>query len=152
MNEILLHQTAEHRRTFAFIFEKDDRPLELLAQVAEAHGLASAQITAIGAFSSATLGYFERERRTYRRIPIDEQSEVVSLIGDIAFDQATRVIHAHCVLGLGDGSTRGGHLLDAVVWPTLEMIVTEWPSYLIKRFDSGVGLALVDRGRTLPPT
>jgi hypothetical protein len=36
-----------------------------------------------------------------------------------------------------------GHLLQASVWPTLEMIVEEWPAYLCKQFDPEVGLALI---------
>ena len=64
--------------------------------------------------------------------------------GDIAHDEDKRIVHVHCVVGLRDGTTRSGHLLDARVWPTLEVLVTEWPAYLRKRFDPEIGLASIE--------
>lgn len=81
--------------------------------------------------------------KSYRRIAVDEQAEVLSFLGDIAHAAGEPVVHVHVVLGLADGSTRGGHLLDASVWPTLELVLTEWPKYLCKRSDPEVGLALL---------
>jgi predicted DNA-binding protein with PD1-like motif len=147
MKAITLHRQAEHARTFAFVFEPDEDPIVMLANTARDYRLASCQVTAVGGFSTATLGYFDRERREYLRIPVPEQMEVLSLLGDIAHDGGRRVAHVHAVVGLRDGSTRGGHLLEARVWPTLEVIVTEWPAYLQKRFDPTIGLALIDPRR-----
>jgi predicted DNA-binding protein with PD1-like motif len=144
MKEITLAREAEHRRTFAFVFEIDEDPIALLRQVAEERQLASCQITGVGGFSRATLGYFDREQKRYRPIPIAEQVEVLSLVGDVARGDDGRIVHVHCVVGLPDGTTRGGHLLDAAVWPTLEVIVTEWPRFLAKRFHPELGLALIE--------
>jgi predicted DNA-binding protein with PD1-like motif len=142
-----LHREGEHHRTFAFVLDPDEDPVAVLTDRAQAYALASCQVTAVGGFSRVTLGYFERGARTYRKIPVDQQVEVLSLLGDIAHDDGKRVVHLHCVVGLRDGTTRGGHLLEARVWPTLEVIVTEWPTYLQKRFDPRIGLALIDRDR-----
>jgi predicted DNA-binding protein with PD1-like motif len=50
------------------------------------------------------------------------------------------------VLGRRDGSARGGHLLSAKVRPTLEVILTESPSYLRRAHDPASGLALIRIG------
>lgn len=147
MKEITLHREGDHRRTFAFVLDAGEEPVTLLADRAKAYALASCQVTAVGGFARATLGYFDRARRNYLKIPIDDQVEVLSLLGDIAHEDGERVVHVHCVVGLRDGTTRGGLLLDAQVWPTLEMIVTEWPTFLQKRFDPEVGLALIEPRR-----
>ncbi|HEU4612126.1 MAG TPA: PPC domain-containing DNA-binding protein [Kofleriaceae bacterium] len=148
MKEFSLHRAGDHLRTFAFVLEPDENPIEVLTEQAQAYSLASCQITAVGGFSRATLGYFDRAARSYSKIPIDEQVEVLSLLGDIAVDDAgKRAVHVHCIVGLRDGTTRGGHLLGAKVWPTLEIIVTEWPRYMQKRFDPEIGLALIDRAK-----
>lgn len=148
MKEIPLHRAGEHQRTFAFVLDPDEDPVAILTDRAQEYAVASCQVTAIGGFSTATLGYFDRAVRSYRRIAIDEQVEVLSLLGDIALDpEGRRVVHLHCVVGLRDGTTRGGHLLEARVWPTLEIVVTEWPRYMQKRFSPELGLALIDRGR-----
>lgn len=55
-------------------------------------------------------------------------------------------MHAHVVVGLRDGSARGGHLLSANVRPTLEVILTESPSYLKRVHDPESGLALIRIG------
>ncbi len=148
MKEFLLHRSGDHQRTFAFVLEADEDPIAMITERARAHAVASCQITAVGGFSQVVLGYFDRAERGYRRIPIDEQVEVLSLLGDIALDvEYQRVVHAHCIVGKSDGSTRGGHLLEARVWPTLEVIVTEWPRYMQKRLVPEVGLALIERAR-----
>jgi uncharacterized protein len=108
------------------------------------HRLAASHLTAIGAFSQAVLGYFDRDRRDYRRIPVTEQVEVLSLIGDVALKDGKPALHAHVVLGKADGTAVGGHLLEARVWPTLEVILVESPAHLRRRHDPASGLALID--------
>jgi len=131
-------------RTWALIFDKGDEPVTGLTAFAKAQQLGGAHFTAIGAFSEATLGYFDRDAKTYLKIPIDEQVEVLSLIGDVALDRGEPKVHAHVVVGRADGEARGGHLLDARVWPTLEVVLVESPRHLRRRHDPETGLALID--------
>jgi predicted DNA-binding protein with PD1-like motif len=134
---------AGGRRVFAVVFDKGDEVTQGLARFAEQERLGASQITAIGAFSGATLGYFDRDAKDYLRIPVREQVEVLSLLGDIVDDAGEPTLHAHLVVGRRDGTTMGGHLLEAHVWPTLEVIVTETPAHLQKKYDPETGLALI---------
>lgn len=52
----------------------------------------------------------------------------------------------HLLNGLRDGTTRGRHLIEARVRPTLEVVVTESPEHLRRRTDPQTGLALIDVG------
>jgi len=131
-------------RTFALIFETGDEVMAGLNAFAGENGLAAARFTAIGAFREATLGYFDWEAKDYKKIPVTEQVEVLSLIGDVALDGNKPAVHAHVVLGRSDGSTRGGHLLEAHVRPTLEVMLVESPAHLKKRHDPESGLALIE--------
>jgi predicted DNA-binding protein with PD1-like motif len=143
MKAKLLHATGQ--KTFALVFDKGDEVAAGLTAFAKAEHVTAAHFTAIGAFSEVTLGYFERDRKDYKRMVVGEQVEVLSLIGDIALDQTgAPKVHAHVVVGLADGHTRGGHLLAARVWPTLEVILIESPAFLRKRHDPDSGLALID--------
>ena len=83
------------------------------------------------------------ERTFVLRVPVGTQVEVLSIVGDVAHDRGKPAIHVHAVLGLPDGTTRGGHLLEARVWPTLELVITEWPAHLRKVFHPEVGLSLI---------
>jgi uncharacterized protein len=131
------------QKTFAIIFRTGDDVVSGLKAFAGEKGLAASQFTAIGAFENVVLGYFDWEKKKYTKIPIEEQVEVLSLIGDITLDEGKPNIHAHVVVGKRDGSTCGGHLLEARVRPTLEVILTESPDHLIRRFDRESGLALI---------
>ena len=141
MRTQVIHEGAQ--KTWALVLEKGDEAVAALTSFARDHGLAAAHFTAIGAFSEVTLGYFDREQKDYRKIPIAEQVEVLSLLGDVALDNEQPKLHAHVVVGKSDGTAHGGHLLSARVWPTLEVILTESPSHLRRRTDRESGLALI---------
>jgi predicted DNA-binding protein with PD1-like motif len=141
----ILEQAAQS--TYAVIFDKDDEVIGGLNALAQEKNLSGAHFTAIGAFREATLGYFDRTTKQYKKIPLREQVEVLSLIGDIALANGSPKVHAHVVVGKSDGTAHGGHLLDARVWPTLEVILTESPRHLRRRTDAETGLALIDPKR-----
>lgn len=130
-------------RVIALVFDTGEDPVAGLTRFAEDHALGAAAFSAIGAFSEATLGYFDWDRKDYDRIDVKEQCEVLSLLGDIAYEGEHTKLHAHVVLGRRDGSACGGHLLAAKVRPTLEVILTQSPSFLTRQHDPASGLALI---------
>lgn len=134
-------------RVWAVIFETGDTVVEGLQRFAEEHDLKGAHFTAIGAFEEATLRYFDWESKGYQDIPVREQVEVLTLAGNIADKGGKPKIHAHVVLGTREGNARGGHLKEARVRPTLEVIVTEEPEQLRRVHDEGTGLALIRPGQ-----
>jgi predicted DNA-binding protein with PD1-like motif len=134
---------ANGQKTYALIFDRGDEAVSLLGQFANEHDLSAAQISGIGAFERLTLGYFDWEKKEYLRNEIDEQVEVLSLLGDVAESKGESKVHVHVVVGKRDGTAHGGHLLQAVVRPTLEIILTESPSHLVKKHDPASGLALI---------
>ncbi len=136
----------EGQRTIALVFDQEEEVVSSLRNYAAEHALAACSFTAIGAFQTAILGYFDRERKDYQKIPIDEQVEVLSLVGNISQKDGHPKIHAHVVVGKKDGTAHGGHLLAAYVWPTLEVVITETPDYLVRTQDEETGLALLNLG------
>ena len=135
---------AHGQRTFAVIFETGDEVIAGLTDFAKEHRLAGSQFTAIGAFSDVVMAYFDWSSREYQKHPLREQMEVLALAGDISLaDDGTPKVHAHVVLGTRDCTTRGGHLIEAHVRPTLEVIVTDSPQHLRRRHDPESGLALI---------
>jgi uncharacterized protein len=136
-------QVNDQPSTFVVILEPGEEAMSTLTAFARGQSLTASQITAIGAFERATLGYFDRDKRDYQPIPIERQVEVLSLIGDIVGEGDDLKLHAHVVVGRSDGSAHGGHLLEAIVWPTLEVVITETPTHLRRRFDPETGIALI---------
>lgn len=142
MKSKLIHDGPQ--KTYAVIFDQHDDPIAGLTEFARCEQLSGSQFTAIGAFKRALLGYFDWKSKQYEKIPIEQQVEVLSMLGDIALHEGEPQVHAHVVLGKRDGTAHGGHLLQAEVRPTLEVIVTESPEHLQKKHDERSGLALIN--------
>jgi predicted DNA-binding protein with PD1-like motif len=131
-------------KTYALIFGKGDDVLSGITDFAELNHVTSAHLRAIGALSSAKLGFYDPTRKLYHLIPISNQCEVVSLLGDIALYNGKPVVHAHVSVSMSDGQVKGGHLFEAHVWPLLEVILTVEPATLTKKPDNDTGLLLID--------
>jgi predicted DNA-binding protein with PD1-like motif len=129
--------------TYAVVLQTGDDAVQCLSDFVRDQEIEAASLTAIGAFRRAVLGYFDWQSKQYKKIPVEEQVEVLSLIGDVAVSEGQPTLHIHAVLGKSDGSVVGGHLLSGEVRPTLEVIVTQSPSYLRKVKDPETGLALI---------
>ncbi len=139
---------SDHGRAYILVGESGEDAFAILSDFARDQNLTAAQLTGVGAFARATVGWFDRQTKQYRRIEVDQQCELLSLIGDIAQADDGPQVHAHVVVGLADGTTRGGHLLAAEIWPTLEVIIREAPAHLRKTSHPELGLALIDPERT----
>jgi predicted DNA-binding protein with PD1-like motif len=135
--------TSGTHRVLIVVCGKGDDPVPSVTTAVRAAGIRGAQVTAVGAMRRAELGYFDRARSDYLPIAVEEQVEVLSMLGDIATRDGEPVLHAHVVLGRRDGSTVGGHLMGGQVWPTLEVVVTEVAPELSKNVDPETGLALI---------
>jgi uncharacterized protein len=134
--------------TYVVVCDPGDEAVAALNEFVRSERLEAAQVTAVGAFERAVVGWFDPATKQYRRNPVDEQCELVSLIGDVAMGEDGPVLHMHAALGLADGSTRGGHLLEGQVYPTLEAVVTETPAELRKVMRPDIGIALIDVDQT----
>lgn len=143
MTSTVLQDGAE--KTFAVVLDTGEEVVSALLQFARSQQLTAARLTAIGAFQRVTLGFFEPATRKYKPIAIDEQVELLSLVANIARDDnGEPKLHAHVVVGKADGSAHGGHLLEASVRPTLEIVVVEASRHLRRRMREDVGAALLD--------
>ena len=108
---------AEHDglRTFVLVCETGDEAMQALASFAAERRLGGSHFTAIGAFSRAIVAYFDWPSKQYRQIAIDEQVEVLSLVGDVTVEKGKPKVHAHVVLGKADATPHGGHLIEGLV-------------------------------------
>ena len=132
-------------QTRVIILDSGEEAFATLTKFANETALTAASLTAIGAFEKATIGWFDFDKKTYKKIEVGQQCEVLSAIGDVAVgDNGKASLHVHVVLGLSDGTTRGGHLLAGTVRPTLEVVLTDAPAHLRRKKRSDLGIALID--------
>jgi uncharacterized protein len=143
MKSKLVWETAGER-TFVLILDSGEEAFAAITKFASREKLCGASLAALGAFERAAVGWFDIDSKKYRKIPVDEQCELLSAIGDIAEDDdGDASLHLHVVLGLSDGSTKGGHLLEATVRPTMEVTIVETPVHLRRKMRPDLGIALI---------
>lgn len=131
-------------KTFILVFETGDELADILRRFAKRQKLGAASFKAVGALSSVRLAWFNWQSKKYEpSVTLDEQVELLSLIGDVAIKDGEPAVHAHAVIGRKDGTAHGGHLLEARIRPTCEVVLTESPAHLQKIIDPDSGLALI---------
>jgi predicted DNA-binding protein with PD1-like motif len=132
-------------RTLVLILDQGEEAFKAITDFANKQSVTGASVSAIGAFANAKLGWFDLAAKAYKPIVIGEQCEVLSLLGDIAQgDDGKASLHVHAVLGLQDGTVRGGHFMSGVVRPTLEVAIRETAPNLRRKKRDDLGLALID--------
>ena len=132
-------------RTFVLVLDPEEEAFRTITEFANREKITGAAVSAIGAFSRAKVGWFDFATKKYKPIEVNEQCEVLSLLGDVAQgDDGKASLHLHAVLGLQDGTLRGGHLLSGSVQPTLEVTITETVVRLHRKKRPDLGIALIN--------
>ena len=132
-------------RTVVLVLDEGEEAFKAITEFANEQGISGASVLAIGAFAEAKVGWFDLSAKVYRPIAVSEQCEVLSLTGDVAEgDDGKASLHLHAVLGLQDGSVRGGHLLSGSVLPTLEVTIRETVAHLRRKKRPELGIALIN--------
>ena len=130
-------------KTYLLVFRTGQEVMKGLLAFARKYKLVAGHLTGIGAISDAVVGYFDPQRKAYLRIHEEGQQEVLSLTGNLALNDNEPFFHVHIALGLRDGSTRGGHLFEATVRPTVELVLTTYPRPVRREPDPQTGLYLL---------
>ena len=133
----------ENQRTFVIVFETGDEVINGLLEFAKQNQINSGFFTGLGAFERVTVAFYDLEKKEYQHIPINEQTEVMSLVGNIVLYEGEPKLHAHVVVGKRDGTAHGGHLISARVRPTLEIWLTASPQIIERKMNEEVGLPLI---------
>jgi predicted DNA-binding protein with PD1-like motif len=145
MKSKLMETDAKGARTFVLVFDTGEEAVAGLQAFCADNNVNSAQVTAIGALRGV-VAWLNWETKAYEPVRVEEQCEVISILGDIAKDENGKAsLHMHGLLGLKGGRTVGGHVQKLHVRPTLEVVLTETPAHLRRkpRRDLG-GIALID--------
>ncbi len=123
--------------------EAGEEVLASLRAWAERENVGFAALQAIGALQRAVLAHFDPASRAYTHIPVEQQTEVVSLVGNVSWGpDGAPVVHAHALLSRANGSAVGGHLVEGIVSPTLEVVLHTLPERVERQEDAATGLRL----------
>ena len=122
-----IEESSSISRSYQIRFSPGDEILSGLTDLARRDNITSAQITGLGGLSTALLAFGDPSIGSFvfKLIPVEEKSELVSLVGTVSLRDGEPYVHLHAVVALSDGSTIGGHVLELHVSPVAEVTLLE---------------------------
>ncbi len=131
-------------KLFVIRFEDGEVFPDQLLSFLKAQSIRGGAFSGLGAFRRSVIAFFDTEAREYQDIELDEQLEVLALVGNVAVYEQAPLVHAHAMLGRRDGTALGGHLRRATVRPTLEVFLHVVSDPLRRTLDPKYGLPALD--------
>lgn len=122
------------------VMEAGEPVMETLRRWLAEHKISGGSFTAIGGLRQVTLKYFNTTTRTYEEREINEQLEVLHLIGNVGLLEGQPFVHAHITVGTREYQTYGGHFGDGIVSPVLELVLTRVGGTFTRRANAESGL------------
>lgn len=130
--------------------ESGDPVMESLLRLLRSEAIGYAAVSGLGAVRQVRLSYWNAETREYEAHDVEEQLEVVSLVGNATIKDREPFLHLHISLGRRDLSTFGGHFNEAIAHPTLEVWLQPEETAVHRTLDEATGLAAMDLSDALP--
>lgn len=129
--------------------KKGDDLLGALQKQCEDFNVTAGEIRAIGAVSSARVGYYDQAHRKYEFHDLQKPMEILSLIGNISLKDGKPFVHAHITLADETGVAVGGHLAEGSNVFACEFVIHEFLSSgaFTREFDDQTGLFLWPGGK-----
>ena len=128
--------------------DKGDEVLSSLVKICEQKQITAAQIQGIGGCEKAVVGVFDLEKKDYNREEVNALLEMLSLDGNVTLYEGKPFIHAHASFAYkaDNGSTAVlcGHLLEAVIGLTGEIVITPADGRITRRYDEALGIRVWD--------
>ena len=137
----------EYRRfdnTIVARIDRGEEVLEQVAAIAQAEQIKLASVQALGAVGEFTVGVFHTAEKQYHANSFAGDFEIVSLVGTITARDGEFYAHLHMSAGDTEGRVLGGHLNEAVISATCELVLEIMDGTVERRFDPETGLNLME--------
>lgn len=133
----------KYNGTWVIVLQRGDKIIEKLSEFIDAEQIKSGYMSGIGAVSKVEIAHYDLAEKKYSSQTFEEPLELLSLLGDVAFKDAEKIVHCHIILGRDDMSLFGGHLVEGTIGVTCEIIFNELSEQIPKKEDPEIGLNLI---------
>lgn len=128
--------------TLVVRMDRGEEILEQLREIAAKEQIQLASVQALGAISEFTVGVFKTAEKEFSGNDFKGNYEIVSLTGTINTLNGEFYCHLHMSAGNDKGEVFGGHLQQAVVSATCEMVIRLIDGAVDRYYDEKIGLNL----------
>ena len=135
----------EYKRFNNVIVARIDKGEEILSKIKEIalnENIKLANVNALGATNDFTVGVFKTDEKKYYSNHFVGDHEIVSLTGTINTMNHEFYTHIHMSAGNDKGEVFGGHLNEAIVSATCEMVIYIIDGEVDRYHDEEIGLNL----------
>lgn len=117
--------------------------LEALTAICVEQGIQLGRLEALGAVQKARIGFYNQQTREYEFLELDQELEILKVVGNVSLKDGKTMVHAHITLGDNEGKAYGGHLAPGTVVFACEYVIQELVGEPLERgFDEETGLPL----------
>ena len=120
--------------------DRGEEITEQLKQIALKENIKLANINALGAVNDFTVGVYKVDEKKYYSNKFQGNFEIVSLTGTINTMDGEFYMHLHMSAGDEKGQVFGGHLNEAKVSATCEVVINIIDGEVDRYFDEEIGL------------
>jgi uncharacterized protein len=129
---------------FVVRLDPEEEIVTALASFCEANRIDAGTVSGIGSARHAVIAFFDRDRREYESMTIEEDTEIASLTGNVALKDGKAFLHLHATLASRRFQVFAGHLMEARVASTTEVVIRPAEGWIQRAFDPQSGLYLLE--------
>lgn len=123
--------------------EKGEEVVSKLKELCKKENIHLGSISGIGASNKVQIGLFNTDTLEYKTTVKEGMFEITSLMGNISMKDEEVYLHCHINFSDESLSCYGGHLVEAYISATCEIIITEFEGNVNRQFDANIGLNLL---------
>ena len=113
---------------------------ECIREIAVKEKVLNAWINGIGAINNVEVGYMDIKNKKYQKRNFDEHYELLSLVGNVTYKDGEPFVHTHITFSNTEYNVFGGHLFEATITATGEIILTLADSKIDREYNENVGI------------
>lgn len=131
-------------KTFLVRLEKGEKVNVSIKKFCEKLNIKNASFVSLGSIENPVLAHYRVDNKKYKEKELQGIFEVTSFMGNVAIFEASPLVHGHISISDEDMKEFGGHLVEATVSATLEIVIQDLGSSKIKKYDEKIGLKLFE--------
>lgn len=123
--------------------EKGEEIVAKVKELCEKEDVKLASLSGIGAVNKVTAGLFQTKEKKYVSKTYEGDMEIVSLGGNVSLMNGETYLHFHISVANEAGEVRGGHLTEAFISATGELVLTRIEGTVDREYSDEIGLNLL---------
>ncbi|MBI4134056.1 MAG: DUF296 domain-containing protein [Candidatus Terrybacteria bacterium] len=142
-----MHVISRYGDTTLLRLVRGEELVETLTAFCGREGISAGWIEGIGAGDRIEISYYDVEKRQYMPTVVEEEFELLNLLGNVALKEEKPFLHLHATAGKRDLGAIGGHLHSLRIAGTGEIRLTKFPGELRRSLDDETGLWLLETAK-----